>query len=168
MAGAIIFDTYKLEMIDDTAYKATVRPCGDELRIVIPERYGGLPITEVMVDEYGDGPVFTVCVSKNVKFFMNSTNLSTNGQAPYYVEISPENPWLIADDKAVFSKDKKILYAFIARKDNSYTIPGEVRVIYNNAFYETLDLKDLTLPDKLDEVGDFKDPNNNFLTAAVL
>ncbi|MCH5209286.1 MAG: leucine-rich repeat domain-containing protein [Oscillospiraceae bacterium] len=149
-------DIYELVLSEDGTYEAITAPIGKELRIVIPEEYNGIPITKISVRGPVEEPAHTICVSKNVKIFMNTTTkFQLNRQPPYYVEISPENPWLIADDKAVFSKDKKTLYAFTARKDNSYTIPGEVRVIYNNAFFETLGLKDLTLPDELDEVGDF-------------
>ncbi|MCH5209048.1 MAG: leucine-rich repeat protein [Oscillospiraceae bacterium] len=137
---------------DGTSYSAQLVFNREDDRIVIPEEYHGTPITEVYVGWYSsDEPIHTICVSKNVKLFLNTGELRQD--QPYFVEISPENPWLCADDKAVFSKDKTILYAFTARNDESYTIPDSVRNICHSAFYNTNNLKELNFPEELDRVG---------------
>ncbi|MCH5209047.1 MAG: leucine-rich repeat protein [Oscillospiraceae bacterium] len=147
-------DGYSLEMLEDGTYMATVEAeYGCSVHIEIPEEYNGIPITEIQVYGYPSKPLRTICVSKLVRLFKNSEMLFYD-DLPFFVEVSPENPWLCADDKAVFSKDKKILYAFTARGDETYTIPSGVRVIYENAFYEISYLKLVNFPEELEEIGD--------------
>ena len=153
MADVIEFDMYRLEISDNGTYMAEVIPDRKCSRIEIPEEYNGIPITEVYTSSVFKGDGLTICVSKNVKHFMHAEYFSVDN-LPYLVEVSPENPWLCSDDKAVFSKDKTILYAFTARNDESYTIPGGVRIIWKYAFIQTNTLKALNFPEGLEEIGD--------------
>ena len=153
MSEDMRFEEYILRKRTDKTYAAIVHLYKRTPRVVIPEEYDGIPITKITIDSLHFGSVLTVCVSKNVKIFMNSINLQ-GGSQQYFAEIDPENPWLIADDKAVFSKDKSILYAFTARSDESYTIPDGVKTIYNYAFYNANVLRVLNFPDGLEEIGD--------------
>lgn len=160
MEYEIKFENYIIAELQYGNYCALVTPRTDAPRIEIPEEYNGIPITEIGLRGYSDEPIRTICVSKNVKKLSNYPD-HRDYTLPYFVEISPENPWLYTDGKAVFSKDKKILYAFTARNDESYVIPDGVKVIYHKAFYKAHALKKITFPDGLEEIlnSAFSDSN---------
>lgn len=150
MTERIKVGAYTLELLDNGTYRASVVP--DDLWITVPEEYNGIPVTVIEVIGYDNGSKRMIYVPKTVKIFMNSTAIAP-GYPSYVVLVSPENPWLCSDDKAVFSKDKKILYAFTARSDESYIIPDGVKIIYENAFFCTDALKSPVFPEGLEEIG---------------
>lgn len=167
MNSDLKFDGYKLARSEDGTYIARVETFDDNPRIEIPEEYNGIPITWVGVYCNLGYTAGTVCVSKNVRFFSNIEaprrdeiefpyycDESWFLKTPYFVEVSPENPWLCSDEKAVFSKDKKILYAFTAKGDTSYVIPDGVEVIFDSAFSVTTCLEEITIPHGIVEIGD--------------
>lgn len=153
MANSENFDGYSLYLNKAGTYSAEVHFESSEPEIKITEEYNWIPVTKAVICGYLRGEIKTVCVPKTVKEFINDDNLYQDN-LPYFVKISSDNPWLCADDKAVFSKDKTLLYAFTARKDESYTVPDSVKIIYDNAFYAAYALKKLTMPDSLEEIGE--------------
>ena len=98
-----------LELLDNGTYLASVVPNGYDPWVTVPEEYNGIPITEIQMFRCEKGLKRMICVPKTVKIFMNSTCFC-HGDPPYVVLVSPENPWLCSDDKAVFSRDVHIIF----------------------------------------------------------
>lgn len=57
------------------------------------------------------------------------------------------------DGKAIFSKDKKTLYKFMAYNDKEYTIPDGTEVIFDNCFYNMDNLETVKLPSSIKKLG---------------
>lgn len=69
-------------------------------------------------------------------------------------EVSPENKAFSSKDGILFSKDKKILYAYPgAKAEKSYTVENGVEKIGDYAFYKCYDLETLNFPESLRFVG---------------
>lgn len=62
----------------------------------------------------------------------------------------------LSDEGVLFNKEKTILIQYPAgKKDNSYSVPAGVRVIGGSAFNSIRYLKNLTLPESVNEIGAF-------------
>ena len=71
------------------------------------------------------------------------------------IAVSPENPWLTAENNILFSKDKtELIYYFRWKEDAVYTVPSGVQVIREEAFQSCRNLTRVNLPDSLVRIGD--------------
>lgn len=71
-------------------------------------------------------------------------------------DVSPENKVFSSQDGILFSKDKKVLYAYPGGKtEKSYTIPDGVERLADYAFFSCYDLETLKLPQSLSLVGSY-------------
>lgn len=122
--------------------------------IDIPEECDGIPITRIVLCVHRTHKPCTIRVSKNVQIISNTNRMQTNADH-YFIDISPENPWIIFDGDAVFSKDKVFLYAFTAWEKTSYEIPNSVKVIFDSAFISAVMLDKITIPYGVEIIGDF-------------
>lgn len=59
--------------------------------------------------------------------------------------VSGENPWFQAQDNVLFSKDKTVLIAYLNTNMTAYTVPAQVRVIGERAFYGNTTIRKVTL-----------------------
>ena len=70
------------------------------------------------------------------------------------IEVSAGNPYLSSINGVLFNKDKTILIKYPANKnDVSYTIPGSVTEINNNAFRGCKGLTSVTIPNSVTTFG---------------
>lgn len=63
------------------------------------------------------------------------------------IKVSPANPYFSTDGKAIFNKDKTVLYTAIPV--TSYNIPSTVRELRYYAFSDQKDMTSITLPEGL-------------------
>ena len=70
------------------------------------------------------------------------------------IQIRPDNPYFVWDDGVLYSKDKTILYLYSSdKKDDKFEIPSGVKSIYPFAFEEAGNLKEITIPESLTNIG---------------
>lgn len=67
------------------------------------------------------------------------------------IKVSPANPYLSTDGKAIFNKDKTVLYTAIPL--TSYNVPSTVRELGYSAFSGQKDMTSITLPEGLTSIG---------------
>lgn len=63
------------------------------------------------------------------------------------IKVSPANPYFSTDGKAIFNKDKTVLYTAIPL--TSYNVPSTVRELRDHAFSEQESMTSITLPEGL-------------------
>lgn len=67
------------------------------------------------------------------------------------IKVSPANPYLSTDGKAIFNKDKTVLYTAIPL--TSYNVPSTVRELRDHAFSDQESMTSITLPEGLTSIG---------------
>lgn len=67
------------------------------------------------------------------------------------IKVSPANPYFSTDGKAIFNKDKTVLYTAIPL--TSYNVPSTVRELGYSAFSGQKDMTSITLPEGLTSIG---------------
>ena len=67
------------------------------------------------------------------------------------IKVSPANPYFSTDGKAIFNKDKTVLYTTIPL--TSYNIPSTVRELESCAFSAQTDMTSITMPEGLTSIG---------------
>lgn len=67
------------------------------------------------------------------------------------IKVSPANPYFSTDGKAIFNKDKTVLYTTIPL--TSYNIPSTVRELESYAFSTQTDMTSITMPEGLTSIG---------------
>lgn len=69
------------------------------------------------------------------------------------IKVSPANPYFSTDGKAIFNKDKTVLYTAIPV--TSYNIPSTVRELRYYAFSNQKDMTSITLPEGLVSISSY-------------
>lgn len=69
------------------------------------------------------------------------------------IKVSPANPYFSTDGKAIFNKDKTVLYTAIPV--TSYNIPSTVRKLGSSAFNDQKDMTSATLPEGLVSIDSY-------------
>ena len=103
----------------------------------------------------GDG-AFSGCESlSNIEL---PESLQTIGTLCFYgcyklstIKVNPANTYLATDGKAIFNKDKTVLYTAIPV--TSYNVPSTVRELKHHAFSNQKDMTSITLPEGLVNIG---------------
>lgn len=67
------------------------------------------------------------------------------------IKVNSANPYLATDGKAIFNKDKTVLYTTIPL--TSYNVPSTVRELKHHAFSNQKDMTSITLPEGLVNIG---------------
>lgn len=67
------------------------------------------------------------------------------------IKVSPANPYLSTDGKAIFNKDKTVLYTAIPL--TSYNIPSTVRELESDAFSAQTNMTSITMSEGLTSIG---------------
>lgn len=67
------------------------------------------------------------------------------------IKVNSANPYLATDGKAIFNKDKIVLYTAIPL--TSYNVPSTVRELKHHAFSNQKDITSITLPEGLVNIG---------------
>ena len=83
-----------------------------------------------------------------VMAFLNCTGLTT-------VSVAAANDNFSSDGKALFNKDKTVLYAFVAQAYKSYTVPSTVKTIAMYAFANCMDIQNVTIPEGVTSIGEY-------------
>lgn len=107
------------------------------------------------LDSLGDG-AFSGCESlSNIEL---PESLQTIGTLCFYgcyklstIKVNPANTYLATDGKAIFNKDKTVLYTAIPV--TSYNVPSTVRELRYYAFSNQKDMTSITLPEGLVNIG---------------
>lgn len=86
-------------------------------------------------------------IDTTVMFYRENTALCE-------VEIDEENPKYWSDGKAIYSKDKKILYRMLGYDLTEYTVHNDTQIIDKYAFGELKNLKTITLSANVKVVKD--------------
>lgn len=76
-----------------------------------------------------------------------------NGTVLVELYIDENNPYFSSQDCVVFNKDKTILLHYLYSQLRSYTIPGSVLEIYEDAFYTCPQLTGITIPASVTKIG---------------
>ncbi|MBQ1386171.1 MAG: leucine-rich repeat protein, partial [Erysipelotrichales bacterium] len=84
------------------------------------------------------------------------------GRGPFHqcsnlreVKVASGNKNYVSVDSVLFTKDKKTLITYPARKPgSSYTVPSTVTTLWPEAFSEVASLTEITLPEGLEEICD--------------
>lgn len=69
------------------------------------------------------------------------------------IKVNPANTYLATDSKAIFNKDKTVLYTAIPV--TSYNVPSTVRELRYYAFSNQKDMTSITLPEGLVSIGSY-------------
>lgn len=107
------------------------------------------------LDSLGDG-AFSGCESlSNIEL---PESLQTIGTLCFYgcyklstIKVNPANTYFSTDGKAIFNKDKTVLYTTIPL--TSYNIPSTVRELESYAFSAQTDMTSITMPEGLTSIG---------------
>lgn len=109
------------------------------------------------LDSLGDG-AFSGCESlSNIEL---PESLQTIGTICFYgcyklstIKVNPANTYLATDGKAIFNKDKTVLYTAIPV--TSYNVPSTVRELRYYAFSNQKDMTSITLPEGLVNISSY-------------
>lgn len=135
---------YKLEHKNEYIVSLTSES-GSE--IIIPETYEGLPVTEAVMRLTDTEVIKIPRYLKSLRF----DNIRTDSSM--IAEISPDNPYLVTDGNAVYSKNMSVLFVVLARDKESFEVPDGVRRIEDEAFFHLKNLREVILPESLAEIG---------------
>ena len=70
------------------------------------------------------------------------------------IQILPDNPHFVWDDGVLYSKDKTILFLYSPdKRGETFEIPSGVKGIYPFAFEEANELKEITIPESVIDIG---------------
>lgn len=107
------------------------------------------------LDSLGDG-AFSGCES--LSLYELPESLHAIGPLCFYgckelstIKVNSANPYLATDGKAIFNKDKTVLYTTIPL--TSYNVPSTVRELKHHAFSNQKDMTSITLPEGLVNIG---------------
>ena len=128
-------------------YKANIA----DADICYPETINGLPVYGIRLNVYKlaqNDPPRTVYIPKTVKYVLTG-NMNVGK-----ITVSPENPYLYADESGIFSKDRTILYAAAGLDAvGQYTIPESVERIEADAFEFVREMKKLHIGSGLKSIS---------------
>lgn len=123
--------------------------CGE---INIPETHDGMPVVRFEVEPP---------VQKNVTIramhiprYVEDFRFKALPKKGTVYTVAPENPVLCSDGCAIYTKDKSVLKLFTAREMQRFEVPEGVRVIEKNAFQGLPKLREVILPEGLEEIGE--------------
>lgn len=109
------------------------------------------------LDSLGDG-AFSGCES--LSFYELPESLQTIGTLCFYgcyklstIKVNQANTYLATDGKAIFNKDKTVLYTAIPV--TSYNVPSTVRELRYYAFSNQKDMTSITLPEGLVNISSY-------------
>lgn len=150
----------------------------EEFTLVIPSKIGGYPVAAIAEEAFAEHILFTkvklpdtleyigtsafrntlltsVHIPKNVSYIgtgaFGAHNLDFEGYS-----VATENKYFKAVDGVLFSKDGKVIYCYPDGKtDKAYAIPKGVECVFDYAFSSAENLKKVTFPDSLIEIGKY-------------
>ena len=93
------------------------------------------------------------CNIKELKGLDDSEVFSKSRYALEKIIVDDNHPSYWTDGKAIFSKDKKTLYKYMAYNDKEYTIPDGTEVISDNCFCNMDNLETVKLPSSIKKLG---------------
>lgn len=126
-----------------------------EKDITLPSVISGKPLVSFNLADFPDF-VETLVIPEYVRELFN---IDDEGLFKYQekrlhtIRIAEENQFFWSDGKAIFSKDRKILYRFMAYPDEQYEVPDGTEVIGKNAFWGMKNLARLVIPSSVHTIG---------------
>ena len=122
------------------------------LNVVIPATINGDPVTGIAPDTfYGDTSITSVSIPAGVtsigaEAFADCTSLTA-------ITVDPANPDFSSLGGVLFDKSQATLIAYPGGLGGSYTIPGTVTSIGDEAFYGAASLTSVTNPASITNIG---------------
>lgn len=135
--------------------KSVFNGCVELQEINIPDA-----VTEIKRSTFKDSPITQMHIGKSLVSIESSSfynderggGFEPRKSAINTITVDKENPFLQASDDAVFSKNGKILMAFLGNA-RTYSIPEGVEHIADYAFARLESLSAVTLPDSVVSIG---------------
>lgn len=142
--------------LNDDGASYSVRGIGvcEDVDVVIPSSYNGLPVTSIKRGAFDHCYALTsIVISKSV---------ITMDESPFEgclalekIDVHKDNPAYKSIDGNLYSKDGTVLIKYaIGKKDTSFTIPNFVTSIGYRAFERAQYLENVEMPDSVNSVGD--------------
>ena len=103
-----------------------------DLTVVVPDTYDGYPVTEIDLNfnkSYCHAE-FKMYIPAGIKIIKN---LGTVSNYLIHIEVDPQNPFYASENGALFSKDKKQLIYFKAKKTSSCSVPSGITTILEDS-----------------------------------
>ena len=137
---------------------------------------GCTSLKEIILSEnmtYIDFSLFTGCTSlKSLNIPKNISDIDMRAIMRYSlleITVDEENQHFSAENGVLFNKDKTELLYYL--KDNpreSYIVPNSVKVIGQNGFNSSKNLKSITLPDNLEKISYCAFENSDSITTITI
>lgn len=142
---------------DDTAMITSF--FSDAENLVVPDTLGGHTVTEIAGWDFYENPAHISSRTSSISFpgSLRALGGEIFGDADNLKEIilRPGNTAFIVDESGVlFNYDKtELVYYPAGKSDTKYSVPEGIVKIADNAFVESLNLKEITLPASLGTVN---------------
>lgn len=155
----------KYEIKDGEAIVKTVPNKSTVTKIVIPDEYEGVPVTQIADFSATNLEYVTeISIGKNVKDI--GVWAFENNQHVTGYEVDDDNEYYCDVDGVIYTKDMKTLLFYPISKDlidakdesgndikiSKYTIPDGVEVIRSKAFYKCAYLSEINIPESVKRI----------------
>ncbi len=135
--------------------------------VTVPEKIKGIPVTKLGERAFAyDNDVIGITIPKTVEEIAIDCFI----ESPYIsnINVSSGNEFFTSEDGVLFDKEKTELILYPAKKQgDAYTLPSSVSKIRNYAFAGSK-LKEVTMNEGLEEIGDMAFANCDSLTRVTL
>ncbi|MDE7360996.1 MAG: leucine-rich repeat domain-containing protein [Oscillospiraceae bacterium] len=137
-------------------YTAVIKSYDIPQDIAVPSTYNGLPVTEVRWEsaDRHDNKVRLFIPETVKKLDLNVLWFSSSGKRGRWLKliIDERNPYLVTENRCVYSKDKTVLWCALC-KTNYVTVPDTVREIAAHAFTGNMYTVGVKLPPSVKVIG---------------
>ena len=163
-------------IIETNVSGKTLEDNWEMIDVVIPTKYGGMPVTEIGWDSFRQCQILrsvtipegitgihsntffdcnnleSVHLPKSMKEFRGGSFASCNSLKE--VTVDPDNPWFCSVDGVVYTKDQKELVFYPPGKaDEEFVIPEGCSVIDRNAIAYCENLKRIIVPSTVTDIS---------------
>ena len=116
---------------------------------------------------------FWDCKSLESIIIPNSVKSIGNGvfigcQSLSCIQVASDNNWYTADEYALFSKDKTVLFSYSGGAPSNYTIPSTVINIAPEAFRYFKNITRIIIPDSVKTIGEYSFAHDENLTSIYI
>ncbi len=141
----------KYEENPDGTYYVSSVSYGDDMDIVIPEKYNDQPITGI-----GDRAISNGVYSLTLNSYITDIDENAFGECGTLtcISVSPDNPSFCSVDGNLYSKDGRTLIKYApANPATTFTVPDGVTAVRREAFRQAVALESVVFPEGVVSVG---------------
>ena len=143
---------YTYKVLDDGTAKITDYS-GHADTVSIPKTISNYRVTSIILDVF--------CSAKVVKIHKDISDIEISNSGLYRANsinqsysVSSDNPYYKTIDGVLFNKSGDTLLSYpVCKKGKKYKVPSEVKVIGDYSFMLALNLREIQLPNTLEEIG---------------